>query len=485
LYELEKALEGGDTQFELVAIDACLMCSLETAQALAPYARFMVASEEEAAGYGSAFENWIHELYRNPGCGGGELGCEFCDATQQKYFEQSDALAEAQLTYSLIDLETIGEVSEGFDRLFDFAGKLYEAYPRKFNMFCNQLIGSETYGVGSADMVDLGSFLYNGNTVSLVDADIRNALIAALETAVYYNVKGSGRSHSKGLSICYSPDMTPEEMESYARNCHSAPYLALLDAVMPDWQAPDWVYEQARRLMPIEQHEDYNMKLELLEDGALPRLHILGGVGSMFSCAYNLYACDEDMNLIYALGDGEPLAEYSESLGDLCYVMDGSGCWPTIDGEPCCAELIDMEKDRYLFNVPVQIELDYSNLRLQGKLRYDAKLDRPVYGYEAVGLWPGYDEDTRMPKRAMISLQQFQGRQYRLIYPCFDVRGERQAYNRPGSYRTMYRGLEVEYAPLPAGVYYCGFTVTDIFRREYRTALVKLSWDGIKFRIAA
>lgn len=482
LDELGTALKGGGARFELVAIDACLMCSLETAQAVAPCAKYMVASEEEVAGLGSAFGDWVYELYRNPGCDGEELGCEFCDATQHKYAEQDNSLAETQMTFSLIELDYIADVAAGFDRLFDYAGRLYETYFTRFNMFCNQLITGETYGAENVNMVDLGAFLYNNVTVSLIDADIRNDLAAALSLAVCYNTKGSGRSDSKGLSFCYSPDMSPEEMNVYARNCQSAPYLALLDAVTPGWSAPDWVYKRARRLTPIEDMGDYSLDLRLvMREGELPKLLLAEGTGSMFTCVFNLYAMDGDLGTLYSLGDGQTLLKPDEELGNMLYMMNENGLWPMIDGAPCSTTLIDSADSKYLFNVPVQINNNNSNLRLQA----EPTADSSSYEFLPLGLWPGYDYETRMPNRVVISLQQMQGQDYRLLYPCCNDDGSRQKNYRFSDIMTMPRVLYVEYAPLAPGTYWVGYTVEDIFRREYRTPLVKLYWDGERYTVAA
>ena len=480
LYELGAALAAGGTRFELLAIDACLMCSLETARTVAPYAQYMVASEEVVAGNGSAFGGWVYELLRNPGCSGAELGYEFCDASQRKYAENEDTLAESQLTFSLIDLTDVDEVCEGFDRLFDYAGRLYESYPTRFNMFFIQLITSESYGADSVDMIDLGSFLYNDVIVSLLDADIRNDLARALNSAVEYNIKGSGRSGSKGLSFCYCPNMTAEEMNIYALNAHSAPYLALLDAVNPQWQAPEWVYETARRLTPVEQTDKYRVTPELVcREGQLPMLHLSEGVGAMYTCVFNLYAMDEDLGMLYSLGNGNALLEFDEQLEGACYLMDDSGRWPFIENEPCCTQLLYTRTSWLLFNVPLQLDNQSRILRLKSiPMLAD---DRIAYHADVLGLWPGYDQDTRMANRAIISLPQMQGREYKLLYPCFDANGSPQHQYRTSPPMTMPRALLVEYKPLPAGEYYGGFTVTDIFQREYKTRLFRLRWDGEAF----
>ena len=62
LYEMDEALARADVKFELVLLDACMMCNMETACVLAKYADWMVASEELAPGYGTAFKDWLREL---------------------------------------------------------------------------------------------------------------------------------------------------------------------------------------------------------------------------------------------------------------------------------------------------------------------------------------------------------------------------------------------------------------------------------------
>ena len=481
LYELNDALASAQTHFELIAIDACLMCSLETAQTLAPYADFMVASEEVAAGNGSAFADWLYELYRNPGCDGDELGCEFCDASQLKYAEGCDALLSEQLTYSTIQLCYIDSLSEEFNRMFDFAGRLYETFPSRFNMFCNHLVSAESYGQGGADMIDLGSFLYKDDSMDLLDVDIRNALVGALENAVYYNIKGSGRSASKGLSFCYAPNMTPDELDIYARNCQSPAYLALLDAVNPEWEAPESVYRKARRLTPIDELEQYQLTLELLLDQDLPRLHISNRSGSILSCMFNLYAVGDDSVSICSLGNNSALVDWDGELNDIVYYMDDSGYWPAIEGRVCSEELIDQENGVYLYNVPMQIGTDEIIMRLRGWPNFDEDKGQFTYDYEAIGLWNGFNEDTRMPDRTIVSFNQMQGRDFRLLYPLCDKDGAKTNGFQFSDTMTMYRGLEVDYAPLPEGEYYCSFTALDIFKRSHTTQLVKLYWDGKSF----
>ncbi|WP_420631249.1 clostripain-related cysteine peptidase [Candidatus Leptofilum sp.] len=68
-----RAITGVD-QFELIGMDACLMGGIEIFAALAPHARYAVASQEVEPALGWAYAGFLEELATNPGINGGELG---------------------------------------------------------------------------------------------------------------------------------------------------------------------------------------------------------------------------------------------------------------------------------------------------------------------------------------------------------------------------------------------------------------------------
>ncbi len=482
LHELGRALGDGGLRFELVAIDACLMCSLETARTLAPYANYMVASEEVVAGYGSAFADWLEEIGRNPGCDGMMVGCEFCDATQRKYDLRGNTLEETQLTFAVIDLSRVDAVAEGFDRLFEFAGLLYEQMPARFNVFCSLIRNLESYGMGGADMYDLGSFLNDRDTMALLDPDVRNALAGALEEAVYYTVKGSGRSDSKGLSFCFAPDLAPEDMDLYALNCQSAPYLALLDAMNADWTAPDWVYGQARRLAQVEDMDSYDFEWTLEMRDGLPALRVVRRGAGIRDCHYRMYRLDDDSGILCLLGETNALADWDDA-GDALYVPDTPATWPAAEDQLCSIELIEDNNGVYLYNVPVQLGDAPTNLRLRATREFDDAAQLWRYSYDVLGLWDGYDEDTRMPSRALTSLYEVEGQEFEMLYPSCDTDGTRDGDYLNSDTMTMIRGLEIESTPLPAGTYYVCFSVRDIFGRSQQSDMVRLEWDGEAFTL--
>lgn len=79
LMEIDQALadiraQTGIDQFELIGMDACLMGGVEIFAALAPHARYAVASQEVEPALGWAYAGFLEELATNPGVNGGELG---------------------------------------------------------------------------------------------------------------------------------------------------------------------------------------------------------------------------------------------------------------------------------------------------------------------------------------------------------------------------------------------------------------------------
>jgi len=101
LMEIAEALAGFENAFEFIGFDACLMATLETAQTLAPFARYMVASEELEPGSGWDYLAIGQFLNANPGADGAQLGQVIADS----FLLSNQLLGEDALaTLSVVDL---------------------------------------------------------------------------------------------------------------------------------------------------------------------------------------------------------------------------------------------------------------------------------------------------------------------------------------------------------------------------------------------
>ena len=505
LDELGQALAAGGAHFDTLIIDACMMANLETAQAVAPYADYMVSSEEIAAGYGGAYRSWLTMLYMRPENDGLQFARLVCDTMLQKYANMGHEQACDMLTYSVIDLSEVDALAAAFDALMENMGRLYEESPMVFNVMSTVMKRAEHYGMGGENMIDLGSVLCQGQALLALDAEVRNDMIEAISRAVVYTVKGPARAAAFGVSFCYDLNMTPAHLDIYARNCRSAPYLALLDAVNEDWSAPEWVYERTRRLRPLDGEAGYRLKLSVFEEKGQPRLLLTSSRARKRDVDYVLYYLDAQTGQFCRLGrDACNLLEFTPERQ--VYGMDTVGSWPAVEGVLCDIEKVSENDEYVIYNIPIQMGETVYNLR--ASYLYDTTLlsqalkltqnqqaedgtvelsvekgNAPDYSghYELYGLWEGYDSDSDMPNRNIVSFSSVQGREFKLLYPVYVKDGgeKRYAFSEP---MTMLRGMEIGNKPLAEGTYYMAFVVTDVFGKEFATDPVRVHWDGVRFQ---
>lgn len=196
LTELQGALEEASLSQErlsFIGFDACLMASLEVAVAVAPYAEFMIASQETEPGDGwnYSFLKGIEKAW------GKEIGRRIVDS----YFSAAKQ-SQRGLTLSCIDLSRVGRVEETASRLFgSLAGQItQDSFPAFAQARKNaRCFGSDVNASRDYDLVDILS-LAKEHTGGSTAAYTR--LRWALNSAVTYS--RSTESNCCGLSV-YHP----------------------------------------------------------------------------------------------------------------------------------------------------------------------------------------------------------------------------------------------------------------------------------------
>ena len=122
LDELAEALGDSigahQTKLEWIGFDACLMSSLEVASVLAPYANYMVASQETEPGWGWNY-SFLSELSGDP-VPGDQMGEAIIDA----YMDYGEYVFDvypnlySDLTLSCIDLNAYAKAEDALNDLF-------------------------------------------------------------------------------------------------------------------------------------------------------------------------------------------------------------------------------------------------------------------------------------------------------------------------------------------------------------------------------
>ena len=481
LYELREALAEGGAHMEAVVIDACLMANLETAWNIREYANWMVASEEEVPGSGTAMNAWMQSLINFPRHDGEWLGRCVCEMTSKKYADRPEEKDRLLLTWSVIDLSAIDRLTEAFGGIIRLIGESITERPIITWTYTSSISRAEEYGDGSLNMHDLGDLIYDHELVLFAEMGMLNDLIDAFTDAVKYNTHGYGRSNARGLSFCYPADFSDGELNLYAKNFPNARYLALLDAITT-WKAPEWVYEKAERIPEIDSLEEFRLSAEKkFTDRGMPALDFRNGEPYLETICYNLYRLDADTGEIVRLGRTSCGSEFHADETIVWRARDPMH-WPAIEGQLCCIDLIQTTMKTRLYSIPVQINADNAILRCGRTVLNDGEFEdlKQQSEYRIYGVWEGYDANSELPGRSVEPLAMVAGRKFRLLYPKDGTEEAGKPDYAMSDELTMLRAMDIEEIPLPPGTYYIEYEVEDIFMRTARFGKIEIRWDGEK-----
>ena len=195
LDELTASLEEASLPQKLkwIGFDACLMSTLEVAQAVSPYAEYMIASQETEPALGWNYR-FLADISRD--ATGAETGKRIVDA----FFEGRED-ADETLTLACMDLSQIPAIAEEMDTLFRSAASLDEdSFVRMSSLrkdtanFGKSVLPSGEDGYDLVDLYDLAERI-NG---SVGDCQ---PLLDTLSSAIVYARANMTGAH--GLSVYY------------------------------------------------------------------------------------------------------------------------------------------------------------------------------------------------------------------------------------------------------------------------------------------
>ena len=239
LNELDAALgqirqRAGIDQFEFVGLDACLMSQLEVYSALAPHARYSVASEETEPALGWAYRSFLGTLAQNPDVTGADLGRAIVESYIVRderivddrarndflrkgspmggFFNSVGAPAAAQLaqemgdsvTLTAVDLSAIPALNQSVNQLaLALQGTSQAAVDkaRSYAQSYTSIFGDQV----PPSFIDLGHFAAlaarTTNSPDVTQAAI--GVLNALKTAVLAEKHGPKKPGSTGISIYF------------------------------------------------------------------------------------------------------------------------------------------------------------------------------------------------------------------------------------------------------------------------------------------
>lgn len=191
---------AGVGTLDLMGFDACLMATYETATALQPYARYLLASEELEPGHG-----WDWAAASTPP--GGSTTVELATSIVDGYKAQSEASGQDDaITLSLLDLSGLAEVDAAVGELASRLDASAAGLVGRVGAGRAQALGFGRDPDPSVDaqMVDLGDL---GDELALVPelGEQASQLRSAVSAMTVYATSSSSMSQATGLSAYFPP----------------------------------------------------------------------------------------------------------------------------------------------------------------------------------------------------------------------------------------------------------------------------------------
>ena len=494
LLDLEAALLSAsgmrNNPFAFIGFDACLMATIETANVLAPYADYMIASEEIIPGSGWDYEIIGSVLSHNPETNGRDLGKAICDAYLKACRGEGN---QDEATLSLIDLGAVGKLKEEFDRFSERLWRSIDGSDPPAGML-RSIASAENFGGnnkadGYTNMIDLGGMI---DACSMwVDG---GSALAALDAAVIYQVRGAVHKDASGLAIYYPLQIDgSKELATFAGVCVSPNYLSFVDALGHkgtdglfessysesgghEGSIWSWVHsfvlnEETGNYEPEEEEDTYWEYIDDLEvTGESPRITFAkppqfdedgcyffqldaGGLENAAGVSALVFQLSEDEEDFIELGETVDL----EGDWDTGFFQDMfDGWWLSLPDGQNLALYIAYDTENYLvYSSPVLLNGEETNLRIRQNWE-DASVT-------VDGTWAGVDE-YGVAAREYRKLQQ--GDVLVPVYYSYATEDFEEGYYT-GQEFTVKNTLEVEYEWMDSGDYLYSFCIDDLYGDYY------------------
>lgn len=481
LKEIDSALnsvyDSMTDKFEFIGFDACLMSTLETANILVPYAKYMFASEETEPGGGWNYTDIMNFLAENPEADGAELGKMQCESYYQHCIDNGDSEGT---TFAITDLSKLDELLVSFNNT---AKEIYESESSADIIRAIQKadnFGGNNRNEGYTNMVDLKGLL-NSTAPYISNAE---DTLEKLDSAVISVVNGPQHEGAGGLSLYYPLSVQgSDELSTFADVCTSTYYLAFVDSVAygdssDDYESYDnsyicqdcqdlWDcgYSGAENIDGSSENYDFDSESSYIEIGnvyfdengtyTVPVIN-----GDYFSYATCSLFAEFDGASVY-LGEDDNVIIDGENM----LIQDNfDGSWPALEGYPLAIEAVSLTDDMTVYTCPIRLNGEDTNLRIE--YHYSEN------NWKVLGAWDGIDPETGAAAKETIRLKDGD-----VIAPLYlAIYDEDYEYIEAGEF-VLDGEPEIEYLTLFDGDFSYSMTLYDIFGNYTYTPAVTFEID--------
>lgn len=452
LNELSQAFtntqEKTGVTFDIIGFDACLMASLEVADTLDSFGKYLVASEEIEPGHGWNYESILNALNANPALSGDALGTIIADTylTHAKSFG-----TESEVTLSVIDLSKIDHVVTALETLITEADqRLYDNiffYEFARSALAAKSFGGNTESQGYTDLIDLSDF---ASALALNQEENASALMAALDGALVHKVDGPYSLNTGGLSI-YFPYRDQENydlnMEMYEDTLFSPIYINFLKTFKSTVEA----YEQGDGI-------DYIVNEPTADTPYFELVLTQEGFEKVYYVYIDIYTAP--MIETEASYDTQYLGyDFLVSMNEdtFSYFDDFNFQWTYLDSEPLMMYVTHDYGDVVLYESPVLYNGQEMNL-IFSWITEISETGEDLSHYEIYGLRQTVDPQTGMPDKNLYQLEA--GSVIQPIYIMNNYTTDTSDYVA-GNEIVIHENTDLYFDDLPSEDYMFNFRLTD------------------------
>ncbi len=471
--------EGMTDKFEFIGFDCCLMGTAEVANILASYARYFYGSQETEPGTGWDYTTFTNALVKNPTANGAELGKVIADSF---YNECASAQQEKECTLTIVDLSKMDDFVIAFN---DFSKKLFESAGNDLKAVVKGVTSADNFGgnnksEGYTNMVDVGGII--SQCSKTVDG---SAALEALKNCIVYNKNGANHSKASGLSVFYPLKVNePKDLQTFSKVTVSPYYLSIVDMVAKGFSQNgysnaalfdsdgNWDNEtetEGDDYFNYASEEGGESKLITFAEKA--KLSADGTFGFKLDESGKAYTADVSAVILMDLDD-DNMVELGQTIDinadweDTGVVTDQfDGSWLGLpDGQLLAMYVVSSGEEGVVYTSPIFLNGKRTNLRIV----------RTNESIVVEGAWDGIDEHG-MAAREITKIKEGDK-----IVPAYfaSATNSDKTSELKGKEYTWAKDSAITFNTMPAGDYYYGFCIEDIFGDTLTT-------DVQVFRIAA
>lgn len=353
LTELEAGVSSSklvqSEKLQYVGFDACLMGMIEVAEALSPYAHYLISSEEVEAGEGWNY-NALADITENDAFTG--------DAAGNYYLQEFSSFYESYGTYkpdyslSCVDLSAMPEVMEGLDGLATSVDSALQQ--GRYNDIARLRSRVKTFGKVSSfsyfDYIDLYSLCI---CLSPLFQDETQALQSALDKAIVDN--STNISGAYGLSIYFpyeNKEYAEEWVAEYEKNGFSDTYTSFIQDFTQTLEGETLYDMNVAQVTPQQEGNPGTFSIQLSSQQVDSCTSVYASIWQKSEDAYYCWINSQDVTLS---DDGTLTSQFG---GDIFYVGDTSG-----HSEPVTATEIERTDDYVKYAIPVFLNMSTSDIK--------------------------------------------------------------------------------------------------------------------------